>query len=101
MTRYPVPMPDRFANGFRDVQKRVRTLEMRSMGIDSGFPLMAVPGQIDPAYSSGDPMVLVNGAATLSGPYQYVASYTPAAGDPVLLVPIVSQRTYAVIGKLA
>lgn len=69
------------------------------MGIDSGFPLMAVPAQIDPAYTSGDPMALINGSAVLSGPYQHLASYTPVAGDAVLAVPVVSQQTYVIIGK--
>ena len=100
MTRYTVPLGTRFAQGFQDVQRRVRTLEARSMGIDSGFPLMALTGFIDPAYSSGDPMVLINGATVLSGPYSHLSSYTPAANDQVLVIPVVSQQTYIVIGKL-
>jgi hypothetical protein len=100
VTRYVVPLNARFGDTFREVQRRLRTVEARTMGIDSGFPLMAVPAQIDPSYSSGDPMAFINGATTLTGPYQHLASYTPVAGDQVLAVPVVSQQTYVIMGRL-
>lgn len=101
MGQHPLPLTARFEAKLREIQSRLRTVEVRTMGIDSGFPLMALPAQIDPSYSSGDPKAFINGAATLTGPYQYVASYTPAAGDQVLVVPVVALRTYIVIGRLS
>jgi hypothetical protein len=62
---------------------------------------MILPGVIDSGYTTGDPLVLVNGAATLTGPYQHLASYTPAAGDSVILLPVPALKTYIVAGKLA
>ena len=101
MPTYPVPMGRRFENGFREMQRRLRTVETRTMGIDTGFPLMALPAVIDPAYASGDPMAFINGATTLTGPYQHLTSYTPVAGAHVLALPVVAQRTYVIIGALA
>ncbi|MCW2901544.1 MAG: hypothetical protein JWO67_3809 [Streptosporangiaceae bacterium] len=101
MGQHPLPLDRRYQAALQDIQRRLRTVEMRTMGIDSGFPLMALAAQIDPAYSSGDPKVFLNGAATLTGPYQHLASYTPAANDLVLAVPVVALQTYVIVGKLA
>ena len=101
MSLYPVALERRFAAQIAAILGRLRTLESRTMGIDAGFPLMAVPAQIDPGYTTGDPMMLVNGSATLTGPCQHLASYTPAAGDQVLAVPVVSQQAYVIVGRLA
>lgn len=101
MGLHPKPVTQRAASNFRDMWARIRRLEARTAGIDSGFPLMALPAQIDPAYTSGDPKVLINGASTLSGPFQHLASYTPAAGDQVIIQPVVCLRTYVILGKLA
>lgn len=102
MTQYPAKFGiERITATQRGIQARMAKLESRTAGIDSGWPLMMLPGVIDPAYSSGDPMVLVNGATALSGPYQHLASYTPAASDQVLLAPVGALRTYVVLGKLA
>ncbi|MCX4750891.1 hypothetical protein OG455_41155 [Kitasatospora sp. NBC_01287] len=75
-------------------------METRTASIDSGWPLAALPATIDPGYSSGDPKAYLNGATTLTGPYQRLAPYTPAAGDSVLVVPVGASRTYVVLGKL-
>jgi hypothetical protein len=85
----------------RALRTDVDRLKTRTAGIDSGFPLMALPGVIDPGYTSGDPMAYVNGAAALTGPYQHLASYTPAASDPVLLIPVPALQSYVIAGKLA
>lgn len=105
MTGYPTRIQDRAARDFPEVWRRVRTLENRTAGIDSGMPLAALPGVIDPAYTgSGNPKAFVNGSATLTGPYQYIGSGAPVAGDHVILLPIPltavtsSAGSYVIIG---
>jgi hypothetical protein len=94
--------PDRLSQSSRSAQQRLTRLETRTAGIDSGMPLGLLPGVIDPAYTAGDPHVLVNGSATLTGPYQHLATYTPAAGDSVILAPVGGTlKAYVVMGKLA
>jgi hypothetical protein len=101
MTQYPAPFGwDRVVASMQDLRTRVKLLESRTAGIDSGFPLMALPGVIDSAYTSGDPHVFINGSATLSGPYQHLASYTPVASDSVLLIPVPALQAYVVAGRL-
>lgn len=101
MTLYPPPVDRRHAAAMADLKRRVAKLETRTAGIDSGFPLMVLPGVISGSYTSGDPEVYVNGSATLSGPFQYLSSYTPAAGDSVILLPVPALQGYVVAGKLA
>ena len=100
MTQYPSPFLARFSATLSGLQKRVRKLETRTAGIDSGFPLMMLPGVIDPSFTTGSPMVFVNGQTTLSGPFQNLASYTPAAGDSVLLAPVGAMQAYVILGRL-
>ena len=100
MTLYPRDLQQRWRETIQGIQGRLRTLEHRTAGIDSGWPLMAVPAQIDPGYASGDPMAYINGAGTLTGPYQHLASYTPAASDQVIALPVVATRTYVILGRL-
>lgn len=99
MTQYPPKLTDRFAATLQSLQQRVTKLESRTSGIDSGFPLMLLPGVIDSGYTSGNPMAYVNGAATLSGPYACLASYSPVAGDSVILAPVGAMSTYIVVGR--
>jgi hypothetical protein len=103
LTLYPAKIGhDRNAAVFKGIHQRLAKLETRTAGIDSGMPLGLLPGVIDPAYTSGDPKVLVNGAAELSGPYQHLASYTPVANDSVILAPVGgTAKAYVVLGKLA
>ena len=101
MTLYAAPLGSRFAAKLIALQRRVTKLESRTSGIDSGFPLAMLPGVISGAYSSGNPQVYVNGAATLSGPFQYLTTYTPAAGDSVLLAPVGVLQGYVILGKLS
>lgn len=100
MALYPRSIQDRFAATITAALQRITKLESRTACIDSGFPLAALPAVIDPAYTSGDPNVLINGAVTLSGPYQYLAAYTPVANDVVLVLPVGVTQTYIVLGKL-
>lgn len=101
MTLYPPKLLDRFAARMADLQRRVTKLESRTAAIDSGYPLAALPAVIDSGYSSGDPMAYLNGSSTLTGPYQHLAAYTPAAGDSVLALPVGASQTYVILGKLA
>jgi len=99
MSRFPRPIQQRAPQTLAGILSRLRLLESRTSCIDSGWPLALLPGTIDPAYVSGDPKVAINGAA-LTGPYQHLASYTPAANDAVLVAPVGVTRTYIVLGKL-
>lgn len=94
--------PDRLAAKGKSTEQRLRSLETRTSGIDSGMPLGLLPGVISASYTTGDPMVVVNGAAAATGPYKYLTSYTPAASDSVILAPVGGTlKAYIVIGKLS
>lgn len=103
MSQYPRPLTQRWDAALAALQSRLSTVENRTMGIDSGGPLAALPAVVDGSYSSGDPRVYINGSATLTGPYQHLASYTPAANDAVLVMPVVlsGAQSFVVLGKLA
>lgn len=101
MSLYPPPLDARFATELKDMRSRIATLEARTAGLDSGWPVAAIPAVIDPGYTSGDPHAYLNGSTTLTGPYQHLASYTPAASDQVLAVPVGVLASYVIIGKLA
>ncbi len=103
MTLYPAQLGrPRIAENARSTERRLRKLETRTAGIDSGMPLGLLPGVIASTYTSGDPMVVVNGAAAATGPYQYLTSYTPTANDNVILAPVGGTlKAYIVIGKLS
>lgn len=56
-------------------------------------------GKIDPAYISGRPRIVFDGETVASEKqYPYIGSYTPAAGDRVLLERV--SGSYIVIGKV-
>lgn len=103
MTQFPQKLgQDRIAKTHKTTQDRLARLENRTLGIDSGMPVALLPGVIDSGYTSGDPHVLVNGSTTLTGPYQHLSSYTPVAGDSVILAPVGGTlKAYVVLGKLA
>ena len=100
MTLYPPGLNQRFSATLQDILRRLAKVETRTSCIDSGYPLAALPAVIDAAYVSGDPKAYINGSATLTGPYQHLASYTPAANDAVLVLPVGVLQTYIVLGKL-
>jgi hypothetical protein len=55
---------------------------------------------VDSGYTTGWPKVTFEGEGTLSGKqYPHLDSYTPAAGDRVVLVPV--GTTYLIIGSVA
>ena len=102
MPQYPMPLDRRHALTMAGFSERLKRLEARTACIDSGFPLAAIPAVIDPGYSSGDPMAYVNGSTTLTGPYQHLAAYTPAANDTVVVLPVGgTSQSYVILGKLA
>lgn len=107
MTGYPDPLDARFGRKVQRMDRSIRRLQSRTAGIDSGAPLAVLPGQVNPSYSgTGNPRVLINGATTLTGPYQHLASYSPAPGDSVLVVPVPatqdgSATSYIVLGSLS
>lgn len=101
MPLYPPRLEDRHAATMKDILRRITKLESRTAGIDSGYPLAALPATIDPAYTSGDPKAYINGSTTLTGPYQHLAAYTPAANDSVLALPVGALQSYVILGKLA
>jgi hypothetical protein len=106
VTRYTVPLDKRFGQQLTDVLRRVAKLERRTAGIDSGMPLAALPAVIDSGYTTGDPKAYINGSAALTGPYQRLSSYTPAAGDSVLVLPLPvtagqGPGVYVILGKLS
>lgn len=102
MPQYPSSLVKRFPEMMQALQRRVTRLETRTAAIDSGFPLAALPAQVDPAYSgSGDPHAYINGSTTLTGPYPCLSSYTPAASDQVIALPSGAAGTYILLGRYA
>ena len=101
MPQYPRQITQRFPQAQADHAARLRKLESRTAAIDSGWPLAALPAVIDPSYTTGDPHCFINGSATLTGPYQHLASYTPVASQAVLVIPVGVTQTYVVLGALA
>jgi hypothetical protein len=98
---YPSALEQRFAATLSAIQMRLTKLESRTSAIDSGFPLAILPAVIDPGYTSGDPKAYINGSSNLTGPYQHLAAYTPAANDQVAIAPIGgTSQAYVVLGKL-
>lgn len=56
-------------------------------------------GTIDPAYTSGLPRVQFDGEDEVSGKtYPHLASYTPSAGDRVVLLPV--GHSYVILGEV-
>lgn len=88
MSAYPSELTRRFEARIQQMMRDVAKLKTRTAGIDSGSTLAVLPAVIDPAYTTGDPKCLINGSAVLSGPFQHLASYTPAASDLVLVIPV-------------
>lgn len=98
MSKYQAPLADRFAAMVRDIGARVQALENRTSRVNSALYIHTRTGVVDPAYTTGLPMVTVTGDTALTGPYPYLASYTPVASDPVMLAP--QGAGYVVLGRL-
>lgn len=81
----------------------IRTEVQRSLGGGARKPPPSpfVLGTVDSAYSgSGRPKVVVDGDTVAAGPYPYVASYTPAAGDRVLMARVGVAGKMVILGKV-
>lgn len=101
MPQYPRNLQQRYGHELSQMRRQMRRQQARTAGIDSGWPLAALPAVIDPAYTSGDPHCYINGSTTLTGPYQHLASYAPTAGDAVLVIPVGVNQTYVVLGRVS
>jgi hypothetical protein len=105
MTAYPAELTRRFAQQLQQLRRDVTKLQNRTAGIDSGATLAVLPAVISSGYTSGNPSVYINGSETLTGPCQYLESYSPAAGDAVLVIPtpitVPGLSAFIVLGKLA
>lgn len=98
MTDYQPTLPNLFGAMIRDIVARLRDVELKAQRITSNATLYPAAGTVDPAYTSGLPKVTFDGVAGLSAAgYPYLASYTPAAGDRVLLAPL--KDGYVIVGK--
>jgi hypothetical protein len=96
----PKPVTARHADTMTKLIRQVTKLQSRTAAIDSGFPLATLPGVISESYTgSGNPQVYVNGSSELSGPYAFLGTYKPVAGQAVLLQPVGAQQTYVIAGS--
>lgn len=88
-----VPLHQRAASKAATTERRLKLLEIRA---DNSLP--AQTGVVSPSYTSGNPMVTVGSDTSVSGPYQHLSSYAPAANDAVALLRVAG--AWVVIGKL-
>jgi hypothetical protein len=96
----PVPIAGRHAQTMTTILRRLTKLETRTGSIDSGYPLATLPAQIDPSYSgSGNPHAYINGSSTLTGPYAFLGTYKPVAGQAVYVQPVGAQQAYVITGS--
>lgn len=95
--RFPVDIIERFAKFIRDASKDIAGLKQLTAVLEMGSYVTPYTGVIDAGYVSGRPLVDLPTGVQI-GPCPYNSSYTPHAGDSVLLVP--SGQTYIVVGKI-
>lgn len=95
--RYPVSLEGRAEVTLPQLATDVQQLKQLTMVLEFGCLVTAYVGTIDAAYTSGRPMVDLP-VGTKIGPCPYLARYTPAAGDTVLLVP--AGQTYIVVDRI-
>lgn len=96
MNRYPVTLEERFEQFMKQAAADLQRLKTLTAMLEVGCYTAAYIGTIPGSYTSGDPTVVLATGAVL-GPLQHLASYTPVAGDTVLIVPV--GQTYIVAGK--
>jgi hypothetical protein len=95
--RFPTTLEQRFEQAMRRIGKDIKGLKQAAVLLEPGCLVTPYQGTIDAGYTSGRPMVDLATGTTI-GPCPYLAQYTPAAGDTVLLVPV--GQTYIVIGRI-
>lgn len=98
MNRFPVTPEERFEQFVKQAASDLQRLKTVTANLEVGCYTAAYIGTIPGTYTSGDPTVTLNTGVVL-GPLQHLTSYTPVAGDTVLIVPV--GQTYIVAGKLA
>jgi hypothetical protein len=102
VTKYASTLDKRFGQQITDLFRRVSRLERRTVGIDSGMPLAALPGVVDTA----SPLTVYLNGATTATTCQNLSSYSPTAGDSVLAIPLPltagqGPGQYVIVGKLS
>ncbi len=95
--RFSLSPEQRFEDFIRQASARLRVLEQLAVLLEPGCLVTAYTGTIPGTYTSGQPTVAL-ASGTVLGPLDYLASYTPAAGDTVLCVP--AGQSYIVVGKI-
>jgi hypothetical protein len=99
VSEYPPSLARMFPDLIRDMKRRLRDVELRTSPVNPTSMLYATTGIVDPAYSSGLPRVTLAGDSVLSAAgYPYLATYTPAASDVVLLLPL--RGSYVIGGRV-
>jgi hypothetical protein len=103
MPQYPRKLSERHGQEMARLRRQMRRQQAHTASIDSGWPLAALPAVIASVTGSGPAVTVtayLNGAAVATGPYQVLASYTPAVNDNVLVIPVGVQQTYVILGKM-
>lgn len=95
MSTFPMPLEHRFEQAMRQVGNALRALQTRTALLEPGCNVVAYTGTIPGTYTSGDPTVQLPGGTVL-GPLPHLNSYTPHAGDVVLLIPV--GQSYIIAG---
>lgn len=94
-SRFPRPLAQRFPANLADVAERVAALLQRTLVLEDGCNVVNYPAVISPGYTAGQPTVTMPDGST-AGPFPCLSSYTPLAGDEVLLLPL--GQSYVVAG---
>jgi hypothetical protein len=90
---------ERLAMFLEAAAKRLKRLEQRTTVLDAGVLVCNVVGTIPGSYTTGQATVVLQGQTAVIGPFPSLASYTPAAGQTVLLLAVGS--SYVIAGPYA
>lgn len=96
--RFPATALEAFEKFVKQLAADVQRMKTVTAVLEPGCYVISYIGTIPGSYTSGDPTVTLPAGNTI-GPCRHVASYTPHAGDTVLLVP--AGQSYIVVGALA
>lgn len=97
MTQFARPPAHRMREAAGQYGSILRELLAKTAMLETGCLVTPYIGTIPAGYSSGRPTVTLSTGVTI-GPLQYVSTYTPHAGDTVLLVPV--GQAYVVVGAV-
>lgn len=93
MTQFAQPLNRRMREAAGQYGSILRELLAKTAMLEPGCLVTPYLGTIPAGYTSGHPTVTLDSGVTL-GPLQYASTYTPHAGDRVLLVP--AGQTYVI-----